>query len=192
MATFPSDPVPIFPVTIEQEWKTVITGMDGQNEQRKQKSAFARYNATVKYTSLSKSEIRALWDFYRQRCGALEAFWFFDLVTDDWDGIYVAVSDGEATIWDLPGKSTSAQTIYLNGAECPEGYYTILEGGGDGGADRIQSDIGAWTAGMTITADFTGYLRCKVRFAQDKMTRELFTAALFTTGLELKGLAPDV
>lgn len=189
MATFSTSPAPIFPVNLEQEWKTIITTMDGQNEQRKKKAGWPKYNARLQFDVLSKAEETILWDFYQARSGAWEEFWFFSPETKDWPKQYVGTGDASETTFNLPGKSTSSQSIYIDDVLQSSGY-SILTGGGSGGADRVQFTA-APTAGQVISASFAGYLRCRVRFEQDKMSRELFSVALYRTGLKLKGLAPN-
>jgi len=65
--------------------------------------------------------------------------------------------------------------------------YTILTGGGEESADRVQFDT-APASGVIITATFTGDLRIKCRFKEDKLTRSNFIYRLFRTGVELYGL----
>jgi len=189
MATFPADPVPVFPVLLTQRWKTVVTAMDGQNEQRKKKASWPKYDVSLTFDVLAQSEFRTLWDFYLARGGAFEEFWFFTYETDTWPAQYVGTGDGETTTFDLPGKSTSTQTIYVDGEAQGSGF-SILTGGGGGSADRVQFSA-APSAGAVISAAFTGYLRCRMRFEDDTMDRDYFTVALYRTGLRLKGLAPD-
>ena len=64
----------------------------------------------------------------------------------------------------------------------------ILTGGGDGSADRVDF-VTAPATGESISCDFTGKLRINCRFAQDRLSRELFINILFAYGIELRGLA---
>lgn len=189
MAVFPATPLPIFPYTLKQRWNTIITKLDGQNEQRMQKALYPQYDVTLTFDVMSKSEFKTLWDFYHARRGRFEKFWFYTYETDEWPVHYVGTGDGETTIFDLPGKVTSSRTLYVDDVEQTSGF-SYLTGGGDGDADRVQFDS-APSAGEVVTASFTGYLRCPVRFDDDTMDRELFSAALYSTGLKCKGLRPD-
>jgi len=47
------------------------------------------------------------------------------------------------------------------------------------------------TAGDIITVDFTGYLRMRVRFTNDKMTRAMFYKDITTIGLDMTGLKAE-
>jgi hypothetical protein len=98
------------------------------------------------------------------------------------------LGDGDEDTFDIPGKSTSSQSIYLDGALQGSGY-TILTGGGVSSSDRVQftspPDIG-----VEISCSFTGLLRIRCRYAQDKLSREQFLEYMYKTGVELKGLTP--
>jgi hypothetical protein len=107
-------------------------------------------------------------------------------ITQSWQGLYVGIGNGTTTIFDLPGKTTSAQSIYLDGA-LQGGGYSILVGGGTENADRV-SFTSAPSANQIITVDFTGTLRLKCRFKEDSMSKTGFTKALYSTGIELVGL----
>lgn len=188
MATFPEDPIPSFPLNIEPEWITLVRQVDTGGEQRKQKSLFPKYNVTVQYDVLTQSEMQTLWDFYQARKGAYDAFYIFDLVAMNHDGQYAGTGDGATEIFDIPGRSTSAQSVYLDGLlQTLTTDYVILTGGGESNADRIDF-VSPPTAGAIVTVDFTGYLRMRVRFLNDKLPRELFSVLLFRYGIELKGL----
>ena len=190
MAIFPDTITPIYPVIIEPEWDTIIHRFDGGGEQRRQKSLYPRFNVpNLKFKGLSGSEVQTLWDFYMARKGAFEAFYFFDpsinaSIVTSYDDLYVGTGDGTTDIFDLPGKSTSAQTVYVDGEE---GVYSILTGGGDGSADRVDFTT-APALGTSISCDFTGQLRIHCRFEHDKMSKEIFIRALHRVGVSLKGL----
>jgi len=190
MAVIPSDPAPSYSLEIEPEWRTLVSTFDSGKEQRRQKWTFAKYNVHLVYNVLSpQSEMQALWDFYMARKGSSEAFYFYtsDLDTGPWNGLYVGRGDGSTTVFDIPGKSTSSQKIYINGQEQGSGW-EILSGGGDGNSDRVQFTA-APASGDLITCDFAGFMRIRCRFKEDRMSRERFCYACYHTGLELKGLA---
>jgi hypothetical protein len=190
MSELPTSPVPIFPIQITQVWNTILTQFDGANEQSRQKQAFAKYDVTLRYEVLSKTEIGYLWNFFIARGGAYEAFYFYTLPeTEAWSGLYIGVGDGSTVTFDIPGKSTSAVTIYNNGEAVSAGDYTLLTGGGAESADRVTFDT-APAEGDVISCSFTGYMRVHCRFKNDRLERNLFTTALYTTGLELKGIFP--
>jgi hypothetical protein len=193
MATYPETPYPQ-EMDIEIEWKTIVAGLGSGSEQRKQKWTFPKYNVRIPYSSksLDDPEMQTLWDFYLARKGPFEAFYIYDFtldVTMDYNAQYVGVGDGSTTIFDIPGRSTSAQAIYFDEVDQAAGW-SILTGGGASSSDRV-SFSSAPAAGVIISCDFTGYLRMRCRFADDRLSRDSFLGIAFGFGIKLKGLAAD-
>lgn len=73
--------------------------------------------------------------------------------------------------YELHGITTSGVSIYVDGTLKTAGGvdYTLVVGGGAGGADRILF-VSYPTTGDLITSNFTGYLRIKARFADDELS----------------------
>lgn len=188
MSEYPASPVPKYPVDLTAVWKTVISAFDAANEQRRQKQTYAKYDVSLVYDRLSDANIAILWNFYMARKGAYEAFYFYTLESADWGGLYIGVGDAAEVTFDIPGKTTSSQAIYVNGALVDPGDYTMVVGGGTENSDRVTFDT-APALNAIITCDFTGYMRIRCRFEEDKMTRQRFLHLLYRTGLKLKGLA---
>jgi len=195
MATFPEDPKPIYPLIVTPKWRTLISTAGTGKEQRRGKALFAVYDVTVQYKALSATGCKTLWEFYMARKGAYEAFYIYDLallaeVAFNHDTLYCGTGDGTTDIFDIPGRSTSSQTIYVDGVEqSTPADYSILTGGGESNSDRVDF-VSAPASGSIITCDFTGYLRIRARFLYDELSRELFLRNLFQYGIELKGLKP--
>jgi hypothetical protein len=159
--------------------------MDSGKEQRRQKQLYAKYDVKLQYNVLTTVEIQVLWNFYTARQGTFEAFYFYTLEVADWDNLYVGVGDGTSVTFDLPGKSTSSVTVYVDGYTVAT--YTKLVGGGAESSDRITF-VTAPSAGQIITCDLTGYLRIRCRFKEDYFSRNNFEYVLYKSGIELKGL----
>lgn len=188
MATYPTDPAPQYPLVVTPRYRTLIAPLDGGSEQRRSKFAYPKYDVLVTYSLLEAVDISTLWDFFVARRGAYGAFYIIDYVLKAYTDLYVGLGDGSTTIYDLPGAKTSARTVYINGVD-PVGE-SFLSGGGEGGADRVQF-ASAPADGDVLTVDFTGYLRCHVRFELDTMDRELFSANFLRMGgVQLIGVAP--
>lgn len=188
MQVFPTSPVPNYPMIVSPVWNTLISPFDnvnGVSEQRRQKSLFPVYDASITYTALTLTQVGTLWAFYMARRGAYEAFLLFDLYVMAHTGLLVGIGDDTTDIFDIPGASTSSRTLYVDGSAITTGF-SYLSAGGDGGSDRVDFTT-APALGSIITIDFTGYLRIKCRFEEDRLDRENFTTALFKTGLKLKG-----
>jgi len=194
MSTYPESPKPIYPLILEPEWKTLISGFDRGGEQRRQKQLFPKYDVAVQYDALSESDMQILYDFYMARKGSSEAFYIYDLallanISPNHAGQYCGTGDGVTEVFDISGRSTSSQVVYLDGVEQTlTTDYVILTGGGESSSDRIDF-VSAPAAGEVITVDFTGYLRIRARFMEDKLSRELFMTILFRYGIKLKGLS---
>jgi hypothetical protein len=184
---FPASPIANYPFDLEAEWMTIVSPFDGGNEQRRRKIQFPRYNMTLTWNNLTAAEMATLWNFYNSCSGAYETVYYVLPWIETFTGLYVNTGDGSATIFDLPGVSTSSRAIYLNGT-VQGGGFSYLPGGGVANADRV-SFTGAPAAGVVITADFTGYFRNKCRFKNDRMSRRLFEVLSFSTGVEMKGLS---
>lgn len=188
MISYPTDPKPSFPCEISIEYKTLISQFETGKELAHQQWRFPKRHINLQYNVLTMSEIKSLWDFYVSRKGSLLPFLFFDTYSKDngnnpnsYIDEFVGRSEGSTIIFDIPGKSTSLQTIYVDGISTA---VTILTGTGDGGADQAQFSS-APLDGSLITIDFTGHIRYKMRFAQDKLSKEFFTVMLYKVGIEL-------
>jgi len=194
MAVFPEDIDLSFPIIIEPQWDTLISAFDSGAEQRRQKSLYPRFNVSLRLNGYVAADAQTIWDFFMARKGAFESFYFFDPAPDgsiitSYDDLYIGTGDGSTEVWDIPGKSTSSQVIYVDGStQTLTTDYVILTGGGDGSADRVDF-VTAPSTGEAITCDFTGRLRINCRFEYDVLPKELFIRMLFRFGIKLKGLA---
>jgi len=110
VATFPADPKPFYVFSEGIKFKTLISELEGAQEQRRKKWATGRRTFRLEFKVLTTAEIATLFTFYIARAGSFEAFDFVN-----------------------PNDSVTYQ----------------------------------------------------VRFLQDEMTKERFSAALFATGLEM-------
>jgi hypothetical protein len=186
---FPSTPAPTYSFTVEPEWKTTITDLDGDNEQRREWWDFPHYNVKMTWGAIEPSEMRALWDHYMSMHGAARAFNYFVPVIDTYnEPLYVGLGDGATKIFDLPAKSSSEQSIYVDGQILESGV-AILTGGGEDGVDRVQFSYQPGD-NQVISCKLTGFLRIRCRYSVDKLSKELFAYMLYKTGVELKGLGP--
>jgi len=211
---YPIIPVPSWPYDIKVRWNTTVSSFDGGKEQRRQKNLYPKYDVSLTYPVLTEANMQILWSFYQSKKGTYEPFYFYSLESTTWEGCYIGIGDGVTTTFDIPGRSTSNVIIYQDGValraegtsdillenddeltaedndtiirEGPE-EYTLYIGGGAASADRVTFAT-APAANDLLTCDFTGYLRIRCRF-QEELSRSAFTAALYRTGIKLKGLA---
>ena len=77
--TFPSSPGPEFIYEEELDFLTIISELEGQQEQRRSKRSFPRRTFRLLWKVLSSAEVDILFDFYIARKGSFEAFNFVNL-----------------------------------------------------------------------------------------------------------------
>lgn len=92
-------------------------------------------------------------------------------------------------LYDLHGvtNTTGDLVVYVDGVTKTGGGtdYTFISGGGEAGVDRIRSND-PFAAGSLITCDLNAYLRIKGRLNSDVRKEELFSVALYNTGLAIR------
>ena len=184
------------PFQVSHNFKTLVSQFNSQGvEKRKKKWLFPKRDITLNYSNnLSYIEARTIWQFYLNMYGAYEAFSFFFVNSDTYENEYISTGNGSDTVYDLPGKSTSARTVYVDGSTMTPGGsaydYTFNADDGADGSDSITFNI-APAAGARITIDFAGLLRVRCRFAEDSLQYEQMYLRLTNIGLSLKGLLND-
>lgn len=194
MATFPeSSPIPQYPLILEPEFNTLVSNFSGLGgEKRRKKLLFPRYNITVNYNILTVVDVRTLYEFFMSVSGSYESFYIYDLaiiLSHPFNHFnqFCGIGDGTTTIFDIPGRSTSSHTVYVDSVDTTVDA-TILIGGGSSDSDRVELDNAPLT-GSIIKIDFTGFLRMKVRFSDDKLARINTKTDLYKYSIKLKGLS---
>ena len=176
--------------------QTLISKFENHGtETRKQKQIFATRNLILKYKDILKADIRLLWQFYQARGGSFEAFNIFIdtnlgpwIATDSYVGEYVGIGDDSTVTFNLPGKSCSGYTVYLDGVTQEDTVaYNLYAGTGTDGADKITFAV-APEASQKITIDFTGTFKIHGRFEEDRMSYSNMYDCLMATGLKIIGL----
>lgn len=191
MAKFPTTPIPSYSQVVEVEYKTIISMFDDGSEQRRAKWDFPKTNIEVYYNALPSSSINTLWDFYRARRGSYEAFHFYlgeaESQSYNESSMYVATADGASTTYPMPCKNSTITDLYVDGSSQGSSLYNVTSTDGVDDCDTLHL---AFTpaSGEVLTVSFDGYPKYRVRFAEDKMSKELFERSLYKTGLKLKGL----
>jgi hypothetical protein len=183
MEIFPQTILPDYPVTVESVHRTLVTGFDSGREQRRKKWAFPKRRLKLPFKNITGSEMDLLWEFYSERYGDYESFYYLLPWQQKWFVEYLGRGTGAQTIFDLRSLSTvgGSVTTYVNGTPTAK---TVLTGGGDGGSDRVQFSP-APAAGSLITADFQGKLRLTCRFAVGSLSYEAFSIYVFQSEVEL-------
>jgi hypothetical protein len=176
------------PVKQEIKWKTLITPFDQGEENRRQKWLFPKRDLTLKYNYLTKAQMNILWAYYLSMKGAYTAFNFFLPYSDTYVKEYVGTGDASTTVFNLPAKTSSSYTLYVDDVAKTAGGvdWTFASAGGTDGADKATFNS-APAAGAYITFSFTGFLKVRCRF-EDTFDYDTFTTYLMGTGVKLKGL----
>jgi hypothetical protein len=175
------------PLDEQVEYKTLISQFDGGAESRKQKYTYPRRNFSLSYKYLSKANALTLWDFYMERKGAYEAFYFVLPWTNTYTKEYVDSGDGSTVLFNAPSKSAASYDVYLdNVAQTVTTDYTVGSSGEES-TNQITFVV-APNDGEKITFSFTGYLKVRVRFSEDMFSFQTFYDRLVNTGVKLKGL----
>lgn len=190
--------------------------MESGNEQRNRQWRFTRRTFILAYNLLAFTSTQrdAICDFYYNRYGSYELFWFFDFQSRKWIDQYMGRGDGATQTFDIPGlllvsptlaevgailaedgkyitteddkhligdgftiSGTSPIIVYVDGTTIPKENFNYSAATGEGGVDQVIFGDTP-DAGSLVTIDFTGYLRIKGRFKDDKITEEIFTTHL--------------
>ncbi len=185
MSSFPLDYITNeFEVNIE--FRTDVTTMESGSEQRRAKDVFPRYNGRAILMHISKSDAYKVINFYRQMRGRWQSWYMFSPYYCYNTNLFVSVGDGTTQTWDLPGKSTSSRTIYVNGVK--DTGYSISVGTGDGGADVLTMNTPP-SEGSVLTCDFIGFQRMKVRFKEDSLSIVSYADDIHTITFDFKGVS---
>lgn len=176
---YPETPTPEFSFSYSDEYLTIESDYEGDNEQRQSLVRFPKRNFILTYKTLAiSSEWPTIHNFFTKNRGAWNPFWFFFPQLRNYTDEYVGRGDGATTAFDLHSKSTdySSLKVYINEILKTIGiHYNFVSGGGEGGSDRIVFTAGNIPAlGALIKSDFKGQLRIKGKF-KDKFSGKWFS-----------------
>ena len=191
------------PVKWEMEFKTLKSNFDDLGEEkRKKKWLYPRRNITLKYEAITKDEVEDLYEFYQARAGSYGDFVWFESTGvgayKTYSSEYVGGMGTTTLVFNLPALGSSA-TITMNvaGGASATSNYTFSAGGGSDGEDKVtfvSSSAGGITAPAStqyVTCDFTGRLKIRCRFAEDRLSWDNFYDSMINVGVKLKGLLND-
>jgi len=201
MAVYPNPSTAPYsdPVSWEMEFKTLRSNFDDIGvEKRKQKWLYPKRNISLKYPVITKDEAEALYEFYQARGGSYGAFVWFESTGigayKTYSSEYVAGTGTTTLAFNLPSKGATSRTINVGGAATATSNFAYSSGGGSDGEDKItfvSSSAGGLSAPASthyITYDFTGRLKIRCRFAEDRLAWDNFYDRVINTGVKLKGL----
>lgn len=171
------------------EFKTLRGRFDDLGiSSRKQKWLYPRRLPPITYQSISKADALTLWAFFIARAGGFNAFNLFLPYSSTYVKEYVGTGDDSTVVFNLPSKSASSYTLYVDGVAQTGGGadYTFAGTGGTDGADKVTFTV-APESGARITFSFTGYLKIHATFADDKLDFSTFYDRLVNMGIKIQG-----
>lgn len=140
----------------------------------RRKSLFQKRNVKLKYSDVTQAEIRTLKQFYLDRYGSYESFYFGTALSDVYEGEYVQTGDGSTLAFNLPSVNASSRQLYVDNVvwqETTDWVFTAL--GGTDGVD-LCTMIAPVNDGLHITYDFSGELIIRCHFNKDKVSYSYF------------------
>lgn len=187
---YPDSPVPSEGYSSTDEYATIVAGpyMSGRTVVGKGRE-YPLYRARLAYARMAIADLQPVLTLFHDVRGRYGTFSFFDFTGHDaspvgasWVKLYVGVGDGVTTGFDLPMKSSSSRTVYVNGSSTTA--FTFSAGGGTDGRDRITFTV-APTAGHLIELTATGRRAVYARFAEDGLQVMRYAAGLADASVEI-------
>ena len=160
------------------DWNVLVTAYEDGKEQRRKKWSQPKRSYEITLTGRQDTEMKQVWDFYNSRSGSFDTFYFTNSNESPISNEVLGTGDGttQAYIFDnYPLPSGSPTAVSIGGT--PTVAYTMNRADG-----TITFDV-APTSGDQILGS---YNFCRVvRFAEDKLSRELFNYKLYNSGIRL-------
>ena len=172
------------PLDEEITYNTLVTPFEDGKEQRRKKWSSPKRTFSIQFNALQDSEADRLWNFYKSREGAYDTFYFenpSDSPISAETSTTVAIgTNGAFSFANYPWPSGDV-VIYKNSvASGDEGIdWTVNR------ATGVVSFVAGYypEAGKIISADHPfSYV---VRFAEDKLSKSLFSYKLYSGQLKL-------
>jgi len=112
------------PLKVEIQHKTLVSTFDDLGvEKRKQKWLYPKRTVTLGFNHITKAKMQIVFAFYIARSGSYEAFNFFMPTLNanpyTYVGEYVGTGDGSTTVFNLPCRTSSGRTLYLDAPRLP-------------------------------------------------------------------------
>jgi hypothetical protein len=189
MALYPSyESIPYDDLTITPNFRTVSANFEEfGKKRRKRKWLFTKRNISMVYNHLSKIEARSLWQLFLNAQGSFGTFSWFNNEIDTYTKEYIGTGDGTTTVWNLPCKTPTSVTVYLDNVELINiTDYTIVDEAGADGAAAITLVV-APEAGAYLTIDFTGYLKVNCSFSEDNIDLKYLQQSKKNITINLEG-----
>lgn len=179
------------PFNEELDFLTVVSESEAGKEQRYQKWLKGRRIFQIQLKARYLTETTNLWRFYIRRKGAFDSFLFQNPNENPVTAEVVGSGDGAKSVFYL-GTSVDIGTGDLISVQGSDSLKRSIGGTGDFlpfSAYTIDPNFGQITtnavlpSGDVLRADYYFYYR--VRFKEDKLSREAFSANLWNHSLDL-------
>ena len=171
-----------FPVNIPLEedvnWSTLVTRYEDGKEQRRKKWSQSKRGFSVSLRGRTKEVMQQVWDFYNARSGAYETFYFENPNENPVTAELFGVGDANQTTfgldnYPLPSGAITVYNATTNFVETTD--YVLTRSSG-----AVVFNV-APSGDLYATYNFSRI----VRFAEDKLTRELFSYQCYNGDVKL-------
>ena len=169
------------PFEEEVSWNTLTTKYEDGKEQRRKKWSQPKRTYTISLRGKSKSVSTQVWDFYQSRSGDLDTFYFTNPNETPVENEGFGTGNGSVTAFTLANSPIPSGSLSITVAGTPQTevtHYTINRSTG------VVTFVSAPASGSAINAVSYNFSRT-VRFADGKMSRELFNYQLYNFGVKL-------
>lgn len=182
---------PDSPFSEEIEWLTVVSESEGGKEQRYQKWVKPKRTFRLHLSSRQLTETTNLWRMYQRMKGSFDTFLFQNPNENPVTAEVVGSGDGQKSVFYLgnnvdvgsgdlisvPGSDTFTRSVGGTGDFLAFSAYTITTSVGQITTNAVLP------SGDVLKATYNFYYR--VRFKEQSMSRDLFTANLWSIGVDL-------
>jgi len=174
-----------YPVTLSYtesiNWKTLITAFEDGKEQRRKKWSNPRRVFTLQYRGSTKTDINGMWDFYNDRYGAYDTFYWENTNESPLETAEaIMTGDGLTKNFQLdnyPVISGECVLTVEGVAQTEVTDYTIDYASGSGDFVSAPGD------GEVVAGTYSFYRI--VRFFDDRMSKEEFAYRVYNAQLRL-------
>jgi len=168
------------PLSEDVNWSTLVTKYEDGKEQRRKKWSQPKRGYSISLKGKTREVMSQVWDFYNARNGIYDTFYFTNPNENPITGEIVGVGNGSNVNYNLQNYPlpSGAIAISVGGvAKVETTNYTLSRA--TGAVTFVQTPA----SGDQILAT---YSFCRVvRFAENKLTRELFNYRLYNSDLTL-------
>lgn len=169
------------PFVEDINYNTLITRYEDGKEQRRQKWSRPKRMYSISLRGKSKTIFNQIWNFYNSRSGAFDTFYFTNPNETPVANEVFGTGNGSTTVFTLANSPIPSGTMSISVggvAKTESTHYTVNRSTG------VITFNTPPSGGLSVTAVSYNFSRI-VRFAEDKLGRELFSYQLYNGNLKL-------